>query len=303
MKNTKSMQKKNRETKLPSASIIIAAYNNANTLKRVLGAMLCLDYPEYEIIVVDDASSDNTKEMMKSFAKENKIKYLRFEKNQGVCMARNNGIELAKNEFVVNMDHDCIPKKDWLRKIIQGFSSEKVGVVSSYAYYGGTSTAFRKSILEKVGGYDEEYRYYREDTDLSFKIMDLGYEFKLVKADFEHDHKEVMPQGIFGIIKYIMKRLKYHQNDVLLYKKHPTKLCKKFLQIKMGFIVNPYTDFSVATGLWQGKFNLSSPRGLVFFNGKNPLFIPIVILGGVIWVVLVKTSRFIGSIRYKKLLI
>jgi cellulose synthase/poly-beta-1,6-N-acetylglucosamine synthase-like glycosyltransferase len=290
--------------KFPPVSIVIATFNNSNTLRKVLNAMLKIDYPKYEIIVIDDGSKDNTTEMMKDFSKEKKITYHKFSKNQGVCKARNKGIKLSKYDIIVNMDHDCIPVRNWLKEIVKGFENPKVGIVSSYAYYGGTSTAFRKELLKKVGGgYDLDYGYYREDTDLSFKIMDLGYKFKLVKADFEHDHKEVMPMGASGMIKYLLKRLKYHQNDVLLYKKHPTKLCKEFLHIKFGFLVSPYSDFSVATGLWQGRFNLSSPRGLIFMKADSVWKKILIVFAGIAYVFLVKCSRLIGSVKHGKLLI
>jgi cellulose synthase/poly-beta-1,6-N-acetylglucosamine synthase-like glycosyltransferase len=294
-------QKKNT---WPPASIIIASYNNYNTLTKVLNKMLKLDYPKYEINIVYDGDIKGAKEIIDKFKKYKIIHHHINKKNLGVCKTRNKGIELSKYNFIVNMDHDCIPKKDWLKKIMSGFDNPKIGVVSSYAKYGGTSTAFRKELLKKVGGgYDLDYGYYREDTDLSFKIMDLGHEFKLVKADFEHNHKEARPKGINGLFKYLIQRLKYHQNDVLLYKKHPTKLCQDFLKIKYGFLVSPYADFSVATGLWQGKFNLSSPRGLVFMKSDKLWKKVIIVFIGITYILLVKFSRLIGSIKHKKLLI
>ena len=293
-----------KEKKWPPTSIVIASYNNYNTLEKVLNKMLKLDYPKYEINVIYDGDIKGAKEIVEKYKKYKIIKHHLNKKNLGVCKTRNKGIEMSKYNYVVNMDHDCIPVKNWLKKIMIGFSDPKVGVVSSYTYYGGTSTAFRKELLEQVGGgYDLDYNYYREDTDLSFKIMDLGYKFKLVKADFEHDHLEVKPKGPKGMFDYVMKRLKYHQNDVLLYKKHPTKLCKKFLKIRAGFLVSPYADFSVATGLWQGRFNLSSPRGIVFMKSNTWWKKVAIILAGIIYVILVKLSRLIGSIKHGKLLI
>jgi len=299
------LQKK--KLKFPNVSIVIATYNRANTLRKVLLAMLKLDYPaRYEIIVVNDGSTDNTKEMLtREFLGNKKITIVNFEKNQGVCKARNEGIKLARYEIVVNMDHDCIPSKTWLRDLIKGFTSKKVGVVSSYGGFGGTSTAFRKELLEKVGGYDEDYRYYREDTDLTFKIIELGYEYKLVKADYFHDHIETKPAGFFGLLKYAFQRLRYHQNDVLLYKKHPNELTRKFLHIRFGFLVDPIYDFKVATGLWKnkGSFELSSPRGIVFIQNKTPLHAFAIVLAGIGYVVAVKLARFWASIKLGKLLI
>lgn len=293
--------------KWPNVSIVIATYNRASTLRKVLKAMLKLSYPaKYEIIVVNDGSTDNTKEMLeKEFGREPKIKIINFRNNKGVCKARNAGIKAAKYEIVVNMDHDCIPSKTWLKDLVSGFTSSKVGVVSSYGGFGGTSTAFRRELLEKVHGYDEDYRYYREDTDLTFKIMELGYEYKLVKADYIHDHVETKPKNLIELAKYVSQRLRYHQNDVLLYKKHPNELTRKFLDIKFGFLVNPMYDFKVATGLWKkrGKLELSSPRGIVFIENKTPLHFLLIILLGIAYVIAVKCTRLIASIKFGKLLI
>ena len=68
--------------KFPKASIVIATYNNARTLEKVIKAMLKLKYPnQFEIIVVDDGSKDNTSKMMLQFSKNKKIKFKKFEKN------------------------------------------------------------------------------------------------------------------------------------------------------------------------------------------------------------------------------
>jgi len=290
----------------PKASIVIATFNNAKVLEKVLLGMQKLSYPtEYEVIVVDDGSKDETAKMMQQFEKDKKIKFLAFKKNQGVCRARNAGIKLARFPIVVNMDHDCIPSRTWLKNLVKAFENPEVGVASSFGSFGGTSTAFRKKILDKVGGYDEDYFYYREDTDLTFKIMELGFKYKVVKADYEHDHKEVAPKGLSGWVKYVLKRLRYHENDPLLYKKHP-KLAADFLDVKLGFVVNPKSDFKVVANLWEGsdkELKLGSPRGLVLIKNKSPIHTVAIILLGLVYVIAVKLFRFWGSIKAGKLLI
>ena len=290
-----------------NASIIVATYNNKKVLEETLKSLLNQDFKgKYEVICINDGSSDGTKKFLDDF-KKGKEKKLRVfhQDNKGVCAARNKGIANSQYEIVVNMDHDCVAEKDWLQKMMNAFENENIGVVSGYDYYGGTSTGFRKRLLDWVGGYDEEYNYYREDTDLSFKIMDLGFEFKLIKPNYYHDHKEVKPKGFVELLKHVLQRLYYHQNDVLLYKKHPTKTCKEFLHIKGKFLVDPFQDFKVVTGLWEkgGKFGLSSPRGITFLENKSPIHAIIIILGGIGYVIAVKTSRLIGSLRFGKLLI
>lgn len=291
----------------PKASIVVATYRNPVGLEKTVRGLLELDYPsDFEIIVVNDGSPDNTKQVLDSnFSKNPKVKIIHFEKNQGVCQARNAGIRAARFPIVVNMDHDCIPAKCWLQKMVSGFDSSLVGVVSAYGGYGGTSTAFRKELLDKVGGYDEEYRYYREDTDLAFKVMDLGFEFKAVKADYVHGHEEVKPRGFAEFLRHVWKRLNYHQNDVLLWKKHSTPVCAEFLHVKFGFLVDPRTDFAVATGLWQKneKFSLSSPRGITFLENKSPFHSVVIVMGGIAYVLAVKIFRLIGSVRFGKVLL
>ncbi len=291
----------------PKASIVIASYNSAPTLKKTLKGMLALDYPPgFEVLVVDDGSTDGTKEMLeKGFGKEKKIRVF-HNPHGGVCKARNTGIKNAANPIIVIMDHDCIPEKGWLRGLVKGFDSEKVGVVSSFdSFGGGTSTAFRKSVLGRLGGFDERFYYYREDTDLVFRVIEAGYGVKRVKAKFFHDHKMVKPSGFLNLLKHAWQRILYHKNDVLLYKKHP-KLGKEFLGVKFGFIVSPAKDFGVATNRWAGpgkKFALSSPRGITYIENKGLAHSLAIFLTGVAYMASLKVVRLYGSVKFGKLLV
>ncbi len=305
---TKPLEKIPKFKKYPFVSIIMATYSRQEVLKKTLASLLNQDYKgKYEIIVVDDKSKDNTPFILKELAKKNKkLRIHLSEKNQGAAFSRNKAISLAHGQITINMDDDCIAKKYWLSNMIKPFTEEEnLGIVSGYAHYGGTSTAFPTLLLKKVKGYDTDYAPYslREDTDLSFKIMDLGYKFKLIPVDYIHDHFVEQPKSFLDIFSYGFKRLQYHRNDVILYKKHPTSLTRKFLNIKYGFLISPMHDFKTATGLWEGKFNLSSPRGIVFLKPKTPIHILAIILLGISYVFAIKTSRLFYSLKYRKLLI
>jgi cellulose synthase/poly-beta-1,6-N-acetylglucosamine synthase-like glycosyltransferase len=294
--------------KNPSVSVVVATYNGKDVLKETINGILKVDYSELiEIIVVNDGSTDETKEMLeKEFSKNKKIKIIN-QKNSGVTKARNAGIKIAKGKIIVNMDHDCIPEKNWLKDLIKGFTNEKIGMVSSFDLYGGTSTAFNAEALKKVGGYDEDYFYFREDSDLAFKIMEAGYELKQVKAEYFHNHEMEKPKGIINLIKYALKRAKYRENDVLLYKKHSkNEKVKEFLGIKYGFIVSPKKDMQLSLGRWwpgMNKFELSSPRGITFIENKSPMHAILIFLGSFFYMLLLKLIRLKASIKYKKLLI
>lgn len=288
-----------------NASIVVMTHNRKAVLEKTIDAMLQLEYAgKYEVIVVNDGSSDGTSEMLQGkYSKNNKILIINQPRSLP-CKARNSGIKRAKYEVVVIMDDDCIPRKDWLSRLIAGFGEKGVGIVSSYSIHGGTSTAFLADALRKVGGFDEEYGYYREDTDLVFRVQELGYKVKLVKAPFRHEHKMEKPRGFMGLVKYGLERAGYHMNDVLLYKKHP-KLGAEFLDVKFGFLVNPKRDFQAATNQWWsgGKMKLASPRGIVFLENSTPLHTFLIFFGAFAWVALVKFYRLMGSIRFGKLLV
>lgn len=295
--------------KIPkTATIIVATLNGGEPLIRAVNGMLKQEFDgKYDIVVVDDGSFDGkTPTLLKENFSTNKKVKLVFLPRSGVCKARNAGIKNSTGEVVINLDHDCIPEKDWLQTMVNGFSSQKIGVVSAYGHYGGTSTGFRKALLDHLRGYDEDYFYYREDTDLSFRIMELGYEFKRVSgARYREDRTLVVPKGINKIIHYTLQRYKYHMNDVLLHKKHPTPLCEEMLHVHFHHFVNPVEDFKVATGLWNGskEMEVSSPRGMTFFKPRGAAGFLLAIGVGMGYALGMKLARLAGSIKHGHLLI
>ncbi len=298
-----------KHTPVPkSASIVVATLNGGQPLINAINGMLAQKFNgKYEVIVVDDGSFDGVTPALlkKNFEKDKRVTLI-FLPRSGVCKARNAGIRAAKYELVINMDHDDNPEPDWLQIMVNGFDSPTVGAVSAYGHYGGTSTGFRKELLEHVGGYDEDFFYYREDTDLSFRIIELGYEYvKVNGAKWHGDRTLVTPKGVKKILLYTWQRFKYHMNDVLLHKKHSTKLCNDFLHVKWKFFVDPVEDFRAATGMWGDKkeFSLSSPRGMTFMANKSILHFALITFIGIGYAFCIKWARLAGSIKHGHLLV
>ena len=98
----------------PKVSIIIPTYNRAHLIAECLESVLNQTFNDYEVIVVDDGSTDNTKEAVEPYF--DRIRYTKQE-NRGNAGARNSGIELAKGEIIAFTDADCAPSVDWLRNI------------------------------------------------------------------------------------------------------------------------------------------------------------------------------------------
>jgi len=114
----------------PKVSVIIPTYNRAHLLPRAIQTVLNQTYQDFELIVVDDGSTDNTEEIVKSF-NDPCIRYIRHEENKGAAAARNTGIKAAKGGFIAFQDSDdeWLPEK--LEKQMKVFENApaKVGVV------------------------------------------------------------------------------------------------------------------------------------------------------------------------------
>jgi len=116
--------------KSPTVSVIIPTYNRAHLVGRAIKSVLEQTYQDFELIVIDDASTDNTEEVVKSFNDE-RIKYLKHDENKGGAAARNTGIKVARGEYIAFQDSDDEWFSQKLEKQMKVFeaASPEVGVV------------------------------------------------------------------------------------------------------------------------------------------------------------------------------
>ncbi|MFA6215876.1 MAG: glycosyltransferase [Patescibacteria group bacterium] len=104
---------------LPKVSIIIPIFNAQNTLPACLSSIVKQDYPDYEVILVDNNSTDSTKSIIEKFQKDDpRIKYF-FASCQGTGSARNLGEKNADGEIILMTDADCVLPPDWVKRIIE----------------------------------------------------------------------------------------------------------------------------------------------------------------------------------------
>lgn len=138
----------------PCVSIVIPSYNRAKELERCLHSLFALDYPAgcLEIIVVDDASTDETGSMLERLVKEAathdlKMRVARHEKQQGVGIGRNTGAEAAHYDLIAYIDSDCVATPCWLRELVPAFQDTQIAVV------GGMIRAYERKTL--LGRYED----------------------------------------------------------------------------------------------------------------------------------------------------
>lgn len=169
-------------------SIIITAYNYEKYIERAIRSCLdqSLQNSQYEIIVVNDCSTDNTKKIVDNYSDE--IRAFHLEKNSGLSAARNFGIKKAKGQFVVFLDADDYIQRDLLL-IEKTFLSENnlldavsvnyylvdergnhIEHVNSEEKPIACGVMFRKDLLLDIGLYDETFRA-REEEDLRIRFL------------------------------------------------------------------------------------------------------------------------------------
>src|SRR3989338_5580791 len=112
-------------------SVVITTYNRAPQLLKCVDSVIGQDYPGsmYEIIVVNDCSTDGTKKAMNGVSKSRKnVRVLSHGKNRGEAGARNTGIRAARGDIIAFIDDDCIAGKGWLSSINRALGDDVDGV-------------------------------------------------------------------------------------------------------------------------------------------------------------------------------
>ena len=160
----------------PIVSVVMTVRNVSVTIVDCLHAILNQTFDNFEIIIIDDFSTDNTKEIIQKLD-DRRIKYFRNEKWLGISPSRNFGIKKAAGEKVFFTDGDCRVSKNWIEVGLRSFRNLNCVGVEGRIYYvskdykpsfsdhvmenscGGNfmtgNMAYKKYVIEKVGGFDE----------------------------------------------------------------------------------------------------------------------------------------------------
>jgi glycosyltransferase involved in cell wall biosynthesis len=144
----------------PALSVVIPTYNRAHLIKRSITSVLCQTYHDFELIIVDDNSTDNTREVVTGI-NDSRIRYIKHEKNMGNAAARNTGIKNSRAEYIAFQDDDDEWMPDKLEKQMICFTdpSSKIDVVySGFWRTGDNKKTFTpaQDILQKEGNIHTE---------------------------------------------------------------------------------------------------------------------------------------------------
>lgn len=183
------------------ASIIIVTRNREKVVLACLKSIFNMDYPNFEVILVDNASADNTIEQVKT--KFPKVKIIKSEKNLGACGGKNLGQKEAKGEYLFFLDSDTIVDKKILTEMIKIAESEaKIGMVCPKMYYfdkkniiwyAGAGINLLTSQAKNIGNHEEDQGQFDQVRETSF--APTAYLVKRIVAEKLKGHGEIFFMG------------------------------------------------------------------------------------------------------------
>jgi len=284
------------KTYSPNVTVAVITRNRANSLRRTLTAISNLQYENFEVVVVDNASTDDTKMVIEEFG----FRYLYSPESFGFAKTRQLAVESALGEFIIWCDDDCVPSTDWISQYVNMFSVDSslaliggkvinVGFSDNLAFkgksihykngkckfvedadaasfFGNLNLAMRVSSVKRVGGYDPYFRGGYEEIDLNLVLR----RFSFCVAYCEH----AVVFHYHNVVSFKKGRLFHGANFMRLY-----LYFKHYNVLKDGlFIFNELQLFAsefvlYSRGLISGIKRLNYVKSSIFLIEISNLFL------------------------------
>lgn len=228
----------------PFITVLIPCYNEEKVVSKTIESILAIDYPNKEVIAIDDGSKDNTLKILQTY--KSKIKIL-SKKNSGKASSLNYGVLYAKGDIIIAIDADTVLTPQSIRVLVQGFRNEQVGAVAgnikvrnrknwitwcqaleyvagiqifrrvldyfnAIAIVPGALGAFRKSFLQSTGGFSLDNL--AEDFDVTLKVLKSG---KVVNGKIDSKAYTEAPDTIY---QFYRQRKRWYRGDMQVLAKH-----------------------------------------------------------------------------------
>lgn len=240
----------------PRVSVVVCTHNGAATIRQTLEALRHLEYPEYEVIVVDDGSTDETVSIARAFGvqiigsdgRNREATAGQPSANLGLSVARNVGLMAATGEIIAYLDDDAYPDEHWLMYLAYAFAHSKHvgiggpnvapsgdGMVAEAVsrspgnathvlvddrlaeHLPGCNMAFRTEALRAVGGFDPQFIIAGDDVDLCWRILEKGWTLGFTAGAMVWHHRRK------SAAKFWRQQYQYGRAEGQLQKKWPQK--------------------------------------------------------------------------------
>jgi len=265
-----------------NTSIIIPNWNGEDYIVECLDSLKKQTIKNFEVIVVDNGSTDNSLNLLKSNYPEVIVKKLSY--NTGFAVAVNKGIKMSKAKYVVLMNNDTYADKNWLKELIEaiektdyGFAASKMlfynnrthvntagDELTKYGWakqigYGmkdgakfsknkeifsasGGAVIIRNNLFKDVGYFDEKFFAYLEDVDWCFRAQLMGYKGVYASKSIIYHHVSATTKRLSTLGEYLTVR----NTLAMIYKNFPAKLKAKYLfKIIYAQMARLFIDFNI----------------------------------------------------------
>jgi GT2 family glycosyltransferase len=258
---------------IPKVSVVVCSYNGGKTLRECLTSLSRLNYADYEVILVDDGSTDDTSSIAREFPQ---VRYI-HQPNHGLSVARNVGARAAGGKIVAYTDSDCVADPDWLFYLVDAMQRQGVKAIGGpnlpppsdswtakcvaaspggpshvmlddrrAEHVPGCNMAFDRASLLELGGFDPQFRAAGDDVDICWRLLDAGFEIGYAASALVWHHRR-------NTVKAFLKQQRgYGRSEAMLLRKHHRRFnhlgCSQWRGIIYG----------------EGAVGLATTRPLVF---------------------------------------
>lgn len=276
-------------------SVVINTLNRAEPLAVALHALEYLDYEQFEVIVVNGPSEDNTSALLR--AQRGRVKWADCP-DANLSQSRNVGIAMAAGDVVAFLDDDAYPDPAWLDRLVEGYDDPEVAAVggpvldhtgvalqvqylrsnrfgrsqvevgaglnpsyllsvpgaSHFPSLLGANSSFRRSVLSALGGFDEEFDYFLDETDVCVRLVDRGFVVRMLDDGFVY-HK-FLPSSIRKADRIPRVRYSVIKNSIYFALRHGRRTAS-FAATCEGIADTVRTHREDMRGLWEaGRIEL-----------------------------------------------
>jgi hypothetical protein len=272
----------------PSISVVICAHNSAATLDECLRHTCALDYPDLEVIVVDDGSSDASPQIAARYPEARLVQIA----HSGLAAARNEGLRAAAGDLIAYLDSDAFPAPEWPYYLALGLDASDVGGVGGpnlpppedplgaqavarspggpvhvltsddrAEHVPGCNMAFWKLVLTEVGGFDPVYRIAGDDVDLCWKVQDRNWKLGFHPAAVVWHHRRP------GLGVYLRQQHEYGKAEALVEARHPERFTATGTARWRGHIYNSLVPSLTAQRIYRGVYGSAAYQSVYRVGG------------------------------------
>lgn len=243
----------NMQKNIINISVIIPSYNAEKTVIQALKGLENETRKDFEVVVVDDGSTDSSFELVKSYKNKSELSIrLIKQQNAGPAKARNIGVEHSEGDIIIFLDSDCVPPDNWVEEMVRPLDNNIAGcncgykvknkesLIARYIDYeiakrhekligksidtiGTYSASFIKSVFNEAGGFDTKYKAASgEDFDFAFNVKKMGYDLVFTGKTFVYHYhpdtlkkylKQQFGRGYWRVGMYIGNKDKITRGD------------------------------------------------------------------------------------------